>query len=266
MNPANPLELVLKRDRLFVLGGLTGISLLAWGYMAYEAHGMVSTGVCQCAGMKMSGPDAKSWAWPELIPLFLMWSEMMVAMMLPSAAPMILMFAGVNRKRKEREQPFVPAGIFLSGYLAVWAVFSLLAALAQWALHGLALLSPMMVSTSPVLGGVLLLAAGVFQWTPLKSACLVHCRSPLGFLMAGWREGKTGAFIMGLRHGAYCTGCCWFLMALLFVAGVMNIWWVAIISALVLVEKIAPKGLWLGRFAGVFLAAWGVWLMAAAFR
>jgi predicted metal-binding membrane protein len=202
-----------------------------------------------------------AWSPVQIIPLFLMWTEMMVAMMIPSAAPMILMFASVNRKRRADERPFVPTGIFLLGYLAAWTGFSALAAVTQWALHSRALLSPMMASTSPILGGTLLCAAGVFQWTPLKNACLTHCRSPLSFLMTDWREGKSGAFAMGLKHGAYCTGCCWFLMALLFVAGVMNMWWVAIISVLVLLEKAAPKGLWLGRIAGAFLVVWGAWVM-----
>jgi predicted metal-binding membrane protein len=230
--------------------------------MAREAHAMVHTGVCQCAGMKMSGPDMQSWSASTLVPLFLMWAEMMVAMMIPSAAPMILTFATVNRKRREQDRPFVPTGIFLSGYLVVWTAFSALAAVAQWILHSTALLSPMMVSTSPILGGALLIIAGIFQWTPLKNACLAHCRSPLSFLMTDWREGKPGAFVMGLKHGAYCTGCCWFLMALLFVAGVMNIWWVAAISILVLLEKVLPGGFQFGRVVGVVFAAWGVWMIA----
>ncbi len=254
-------DALLKRDRLIVLAGLFGIGAFAWGYMVHEAMAMANTGVCCCAGMKMSGPDMAAWSPVQIIPLFLMWTEMMVAMMIPSAAPMILMFASVNRKRRADERPFVPTGIFLLGYLAAWTGFSALAAVTQWALHSRALLSPMMASTSPILGGTLLCAAGVFQWTPLKNACLTHCRSPLSFLMTDWREGKSGAFAMGLKHGAYCTGCCWFLMALLFVAGVMNMWWVAIISVLVLLEKAAPKGLWLGRIAGAFLVVWGAWVM-----
>src|SRR2546425_4256850 len=213
--------------------------------------------------MKMSGPDTAPWSVGILLPLFLMWAEMMVAMMIPSAAPMILTFAMVNRKRREQKQPFVPTGIFLLGYLAVWTFFSALAAVAQWILHARALLSPMMVSTSALLGGVLLIVAGVFQWTPLKNACLTHCRSPLSFLMTDWREGRRGAFVMGLKHGAYCTGCCWFLMALLFVAGVMNIGWVAAISILVLLEKVAPKEFYLGRIVGLALAMWGGWMMLA---
>lgn len=256
------MESVLKRDRTIVLAALTGITLLAWGYMVLEARAMYQTGVCCCAGMKMSGPDTEPWSAATLLPLFLMWAEMMVAMMIPSAAPMILTFAMVNRKRREQERPFVPTGIFLLGYLVVWTAFSALAAVAQWILHAKALLSPLMVGTSPILGGALLIVAGVFQWTPLKNACLTHCRSPLNFLMTDWREGKLGALAMGLKHGAYCTGCCWFLMALLFVAGVMNVWWIAIIAVLVLVEKVAPRGLWLGRIAGGSLVVWGVWMMA----
>lgn len=257
------LETVLRRDRLIVIGALTGLALLAWGYMVYEARAMYDTGVCSCAGMKMSGPDTAPWSTATLFPLFLMWAEMMVAMMIPSAAPMILTFAMVQRKRREQERPFVPAGIFLLGYLVVWTMFSALAAVAQWALHGRALLSPMMVSTSPLLGGLLLITAGIFQWTPFKNACLSHCRSPLNFLMTDWREGQWGALAMGVKHGAFCTGCCWFLMALLFVAGVMNVWWIAIISVLVLLEKVVPRGLWVGKVAGVILAAWGVWMMVA---
>lgn len=256
------MEFIFKRDRLVILAALIATTLLAWSYMAYEARAMYHTGVCCCAGMKMSGPDNSAWNPATLPPLFLMWSEMMVAMMIPSAAPMILMFAMVQRKRREQERPFVPTGIFLLGYLVVWAGFSALAATAQWILHAKALLSPMMVSTSPVLGGSILIAAGIFQWTPLKNACLTHCRSPLSFLMTDWREGKSGALLMGLKHGAYCTGCCWILMALLFVAGVMNVWWIAIIAGFVLLEKVAPRGLWIGKIAGVLLAAWGTWLLA----
>ncbi len=185
------MEAVLKRDRAVVGGALVAISLVAWGYLAYEARAMYQTGVCQCAGMQMSGPDTRPWSAGQLFPLFLMWAEMMVAMMIPSAAPMILTFALVNRKRREQERPFVPTGIFGLGYLGVWTAFSAMAAGAQWALHSAGLLSPMMVSTSPWVGGLLLITAGVFQWTPLKNACLHHCRSPLSFLMTDWRQGRS---------------------------------------------------------------------------
>jgi len=256
------MEALLKRDRLIVISALVGTTLLAWGYMVYEARAMYDTGVCCCAGMKMSGPDTNAWSTATLVPLFLMWTEMMVAMMLPSAAPMILTFAAVNRKRREQERPFVSTGIFVLGYLIIWTGFSALAAVTQWALHGKALLSPMMVSTSPVLGGTLLILAGIFQWTRFKNKCLSHCRSPLDFLMTDWREGRGGALAMGLKHGIYCTGCCWFLMVLLFVAGVMNMWWVAALTILVLLEKVIPKGTWFPRASGILLVLWGAGMIA----
>ena len=258
-----PLEIALQNDRVIVLAAVVGIAAVAWGYMLHEARGMQETGVCQCLGMAMSGPDMKPWAAAAIAPLFLMWAEMMVAMMIPSAAPMILTFARVNRQRREQERPFVPSGLFLLGYLVVWAAFSFAAALAQWALHGAALLSPMMKSSSPVLGGALLISAGAFQWTPWKRACLNHCRSPLSFLLGDWREGRSGALAMGIRHGAYCTGCCWLLMVLLFVTGVMNMLWVAVITVLVLLEKVLPQWMRFGTVLGVAFVAWGAWMIAA---
>lgn len=252
-------EALLKRDKSVVLTGILLITAVAWGYMAIEARAMYHTGVCQCAGMKMSAPDSAPWSVGTLAPLFLMWTEMMVAMMLPSAAPMILTFAAVNRKRREQARPYVPTAHFTAGYLIIWTAFSAVAAVAQWYLHGKALLSPLMVSTSPALAGGLLVAAGLFQWTPLKNACLTHCRSPLSFLMTDWREGRWGAVAMGLKHGSYCTGCCWILMMLLFVAGVMNLFWIAVISVLVLAEKVAPNGLSVGKISGAALVLWGLW-------
>src|SRR2546428_8565744 len=152
MNDSLSVESLLKCDRVVVLAALAALCGLAWAYMIGEARAMIDTGVCACAGMKMFGPDSHAWSASQLVPLFLMWAEMMVAMMVPSAAPMVLTFAAVNRKRRQQEQPFIPAGMILLGYLGVWTLFSALAALAQWLLHGTALPSPMMVSTSPVLG------------------------------------------------------------------------------------------------------------------
>jgi predicted metal-binding membrane protein len=254
-------EAILKRDKIVILAALAGLAVLSWGYMVREARGMNLTGVCCCAGMKMSGPDMHRWDTAALLPLFLMWSEMMVAMMLPSAVPTILTFAAVNRKRREQERPFVPTFTFMLGYLAIWTAFSGVAALAQWTFHSLTLLSPKMVATSAWLGGSLLIAAGVFQCTPLKSTCLVHCRSPLTFLMTQWRDGQRGALLMGLKHGALCVGCCWALMGLLFAVGVMNMWWVAIIAFFVLAEKVFRNGLLIGKVAGVALTVFGAWVM-----
>jgi predicted metal-binding membrane protein len=193
-----------------------------------------------------------------------MWAVMMVAMMVPSASPMILTFAIVNRRRIEERRPFVPTTVFLLGYLLVWGSFAAAATLGQWGLHTSALLTPMMRSTSDILGGALLIAAGIFQWTPLKRVCLTQCRSPLGFIMSEWREGTRGALVMGLRHGTYCLGCCWILMGLLFVAGVMNLLWVAAIAGLILVEKVAPRGQWVGRVVGLAFTGWGAWMIARA--
>lgn len=254
-------ESILKRDRLVVWAGLIGILLLAWGYMIHEARGMTITGVCQCFGLKMSSTDAPSWGWIEGASLFLMWTEMMVAMMVPTVAPTILTFTLINRKRCERQQPFLSTGFFLAGYLVIWTLFSLVAAAAQLGLHAVALLSPMMASTSSTLGGALLIVAGIYQWTPLKHACLRHCQSPLDLFLTSWRDGNWGAFRMGCEHGAFCTVCCGCLMTLLFVVGVMNIAWVAAITAFVILEKILSKGAWLGRLAGAVLIAWGTWMI-----
>ena len=201
------------------------------------------------SSMQMPGFYAWGLAGGNLL-LFLMWAVMMVAMMLPSAVPMIQGFLAVNDGRRLSSRPYVPVGIFVLGYIVAWAAFSAAATLAQWGLHKAALLSPMMVATSPIVNGGLLLAAGIFQWTPLKRACLTNCRSPLSFLMSEWREGAGGAFTMGLRHGAYCVGCCWALMALLFVVGVMNLLWIAIIAIFVMAEKVLPGGPLIGRIAG----------------
>jgi predicted metal-binding membrane protein len=197
--------------------------------------------------------------------MVLMWVIMMVAMMVPSASPMILTFATINARRAVTGGPVVPTAVFLAGYLLVWSAFSLAATLLQWGLGALALLIPETLVATPVAGAVLLLVAGIWQLTPLKRACLARCRSPLGFVLAEWREGARGALIMGLRHGAFCVGCCWTLMALLFVAGVMNLLWVTAIAAFVLVEKLLPPGRAVSWIAGVVLLAWGAFVLVRAF-
>jgi len=231
--------------------------VLAWLYLVHTKMAMPDMDM---PGMVML--DLQRWGPTTVLLLFVMWTVMMVAMMVPSAAPMILAFLTVNQRRQATARPFVPVTIFLLGYLAVWTAFSAVATLAEWGLHQAALLSTTMTATSTALNGGLLIAAGVFQWTPLKRACLKGCRSPLSFLMSEWREGTAGAFIMGLRHGTYCVGCCWVLMALLFVAGVMNLFWVAVIALFVLAEKIGPKGELLARVAGIGLIIAGAALMA----
>ena len=254
-----PLEALLRRDRSITLAGLIAVAGLAWAYMFSLAARM--EGMDMGTGMAM--PQLQSWGLVVLTLLFVMWSVMMVAMMVPSAAPMILVFAKVKRQRRADHDPIAPTAAFVFGYLLVWTGFSAVATLAQWGLHSAAFLSPMMASTSHYLGGGLLFAAGIFQWTPLKRACLVHCRSPLHFFMTKWKEGTLGALRMGLHHGTYCVGCCWVLMALLFVAGVMNLLWVAVITAFVLTEKIVPRGEIVGRVAGVALIIAGLAMATA---
>jgi predicted metal-binding membrane protein len=242
-------ETILRRERLIVAGGLASIAVLAWAYLLHAKDAM---GEMDMQGMVMP------WSETDVLLLFVMWSIMMVAMMVPSAAPMVLSFITVNRRRRAAGRPLVPVAIFLLGYLAVWTAFSAVATVAQWGLHKAALLSPSMASTSPTLNGALLVAAGLFQWSPLKRACLKGCRSPLTFLMSEWRDGTAGAFVMGLRHGSYCLGCCWILMALLFVAGVMDFLWIALLALLVLGEKVLSRGELMGRVTGVMLAAAGI--------
>jgi predicted metal-binding membrane protein len=243
-----------------VTAGLVGMAVLAWLYLLRLARALPEM------DMGMAMPQMQSWGLIDLLLVFVMWVIMMIAMMIPSAAPMILMFTTIYRRRADEQRPVVGTGIFLAGYLVIWTAYAALASVAQWGLHGAALLSPTMASTSSLAGGGLLVAAGIFQWTPLKQTCLANCRSPLSFLMTEWRDGKRGAFVMGLRHGAYCVGCCWVLMALLFVAGVMNLVWVAAIAAFVLVEKVIPGGGRISRVAGVALLVAGLLVMTQVWQ
>jgi len=259
MQTSAPLESVLKRDRAVVVAGAAGVTVLAWGYLVYLAQSMSGMG----SGMAMA--QLQSWTAADFGFMFLMWWIMMIGMMVPTAAPMILLFATVNRRRREQEGPYVPTAVFLSGYLLVWGGFAAVATVGNWALHVNSLMSSMMgESTSAYLGGGLLIAAGVFQWSRLKYVCLSHCRSPMSFLMSDWKEGPRGALKMGLRHGTYCVGCCWVLMALLFVLGVMNLVWIATLAAFVLLEKVVPARLRLSKVTGLLLVGWGV-VVAARF-
>ncbi len=246
-----------KGQRLVIYGGLAGIILLAWVYLFYLSTSMQSTNM----GMDISMPSMQAWGLADTGLNFVMWVVMMVAMMTPSAMPMILMYRTLSQNKNKENSRVSSTWLFLLGYLVTWAGFSAVATLAQWGLHSAALLTPMISSASPVLGGVLLIAAGIYQLTPLKDACLSHCRTPMGFLMTEWRDGKLGPLVMGMRHGLYCVGCCWLLMALLFVGGVMNLVWVALMAAYILIEKVTPARLWVNRIAGIAVILWGVWLL-----
>ena len=254
----DPYSAVLTRPRLVVGLGLGLLTALAWAYTVWLAVHMPMDGMT--AGMAMAIPAPAPWDAAQSAFMFVMWTVMMVGMMVPSAAPMILVFHRIAADRGAKGQAAVPTGVFLGGYLVVWTGFSAAATGAQWVLHDMALLSPMMAASSPLLGGAVLVAAGAFQLTPLKHACLKHCRSPMGFLLTQWREGARGALAMGLRHGMYCTVCCWALMALLFVGGVMNLLWVLALTLVVLGEKALPRGDLLGRLGGLALIAWGAWV------
>lgn len=246
------IESLLGKDRAIVIAGLAALTATSWLYLISLSRHM---------DMDVTMPMMLPWSIADFAYTFLMWSVMMVGMMVPSVAPMILTFALVQRRRADQSTPFVPTSVFLAGYLVAWTAFSALATLVQWRLHAAAVLNPHTQAVAPWLGGVVLVVAGAYQLTPAKNVCLRHCRSPLGFLTRHWREGKAGGFVMGLHHGAFCVGCCWMLMALLFVAGVMSLLWVATIAAFVLIEKILPRGtLATLASAGILLAAGLVWL------
>ncbi|PKB66584.1 MAG: hypothetical protein BZY81_06720 [SAR202 cluster bacterium Io17-Chloro-G4] len=251
------IETVLKRDRLVVIAGVLAVAGIAWAYLVYLAQG--NNGM----GMSMAMAQLTSWSAADFGLMFLMWAVMMTGMMVPSAAPMILLFATVNRRRKEQQGAYVATGFFLAGYILVWSGFAAATTVGNWALHVNDLLDKMMGgSTSDYLGGSLLLAAGVFQWSRLKYVCLTHCRSPLSFLMGDWRDGTTGALRMGLQHGTYCVGCCWILMLLLFVLGVMNLLWIAALAGFVLLEKVVPQGQKVSRATGLLLVLWGALMIS----
>lgn len=253
-------ERMIRRDRLIMVLGLTAVLALSWAYLVTAGRGMqsmLSEGEMHAA---MGMPEMQSWS-RELAALFAMWTVMMVGMMLPSATPLILLILGVYRRRDDRYTR-LNSVLFVGGYLLAWTVFSLVAASGQILLHRAALLSAAMVARSGLLVAGILIIAGLYQLLPVKNACLTHCRSPLSFLSHHWREGPGGALRMGLFHGLFCVGCCWALMALLFVAGVMNLLWVAAIAAFVLIEKLTRQGLLLGRVAGVLLILWGTYVFA----
>ncbi len=261
-NSGAPLAGLAGRDRLVIWSALIAITALAWLYLFYLDHRMTPpmAGDTAMAGMDM--PMPMPWSAADFFVAFAMWGVMMVGMMVPAAAPVMLVFAGAHARRGGRRMPWATL-LFGLGYVAVWLAFSAGAALAQGALHQAALLSPAASVSNAWVGGAILIVVGIYQWTPLKRACLRHCQSPLGFLMTHWRDGGLGALQMGMRHGIYCLGCCWALMGLLFVAGVMNLAWVAALTLFVLLEKLGPAGATVARVAGVGLIVTGILSIAA---
>lgn len=250
MTPGAMIEAALRRDRLVAATGLAAVAALAWAWLLAAGR---------MGGATMAEPMA--WGLGHAAMIFVMWWVMMAAMMLPAAAPILLLQAAAQRRRQPGASPYPAVALGTAGYLGVWGLFALVATLAQWAFERSGLLSPMSMSAGGALAGALLLAAGLYQLTPLKQACLRHCRAPLAFLTTHWRPGAAGAARLGVVHGAYCLGCCWLLMGLLFVGGVMSPLWIGALALYVLLEKLGPHGELLSRVAGLLLAATGCLLL-----
>jgi predicted metal-binding membrane protein len=255
------LEALLRRDRWLVGSALGVATLLCWAWIVPMARDMYGPMTGSSAWMMAGTWDAR-----HLILLFAMWTVMMAGMMLPSAAPALLIYGCVVRKSPGGERAAAHVYAFAGGYLVVWTLFSLVATVLQRLLSDAFLLTPMMDSRDPVFGGVLLVAAGAYQFTPYKRTCLNACRSPVEFLTRHWRRGVAGGFYLGLANGLFCLGCCWALMLLLFVGGVMNLWWIAALTIFVLLEKAAPLGAQGGRLSGVLLIGMGLWVGMQPFR
>ena len=233
--------------------GIIVVVVVPWAYVVYMVWGMANMDV---AVNWLLMPRMSNWGIADIALVFVMWAVMMAAMMLPSAVPLLSLLARIYLQRHRRRRALLATGVAGFGYLTAWTGFSVLATLAQWGLLEARLVSPMMESSSPYLSGALLAAAGAYQFTALKYACLSRCRSPLSALMTHGGASMPGAFLLGLRQGAYCTGCCWLLMVLMFVLGVMNLLWIAGLTLLVLLEKILRQPRWFVQLIGVALLVW----------
>jgi len=259
------IEALLRCERAIVLAALAVLTALAWAYLYWIAMGMAAMPgqMPDMPGMVMESAT-RTWTLPEYLLAFAMWSVMMIGMMTPSVAPMILIYARVGRQAAAQGKPFAPTSWFFIGYLIAWCGFALLAAFAQAMLLQLRLLTPMLDAGTDALAGVLLIGAGAYQWTPLKDACLSQCQAPAAFIQrhGGFNRSGWASLRLGLKHGLYCVGCCWALMALLFVVGVMNLVWIAFLSAWVLLEKVVPFGRLMSRALGLVLIGSGAIFLA----
>lgn len=244
-----------RHNRLVVQTALAAVTIFAWIYLFFLAAQMAAM------GSPFAMPMTAEWAGRDLALMWTMWAVMMAAMMIPSAVPMITAYSATISSPNAKLHGSTP--LFVVGYLAAWSGFAAVATTTQWLLHDAALVDAMGASKSGMFGGAVLVGAGGYQFTGLKKACLNKCRTPLGFLLNEWRNGPTGAAIMGLRHGTFCIGCCWALMAMLFVLGVMNLWWIAAVAAVVLLEKLLPSSA-LTRLLGATLVIWGTALIVGA--
>jgi predicted metal-binding membrane protein len=246
----------LRRDRLVVVGALLSLTVLALGYTWW-----LGTGFDMSA---MMSPHFIPWTAAHFAFMFAMWLVMMIGMMTPSVAPMVLLYVAVGRSSVGRGQAWAPASAFVAGYLLAWGLFSAAATVLQWWLESLALITPMMAGMSGPLAGTVLIVAGVYQWLPVKQACLSQCRAPMSFVQrhGGFQASARGSVHLGALHGGYCIGCCWVLMALLFAFGVMNFLWIAGLMIFVLVEKVVPKAAIVSRVAGLVAIAAGIAMLA----
>ena len=253
------LERVLKRDRVVVVAALLTLTALAWTHVFWTAA-LMSAGApaASMPGMDMSRVGSV-WSIAGFAFTVAMWAVMMIGMMTPSAAPMILLYAHVGRQARADGRLFASTGWFAGGYLLAWSGFAIAASLAQLALADMTLITPMLAAANNLFAGLMLVAVGIYQWTPLKGACLSQCQSPLSFLRrhGGFQRDRRGSLKLGLKHGLTCIGCCWALMMLLFVGGVMNLLWIAALSILVLLEKLLPFGRFMPRVVGLVLVAAG---------
>jgi predicted metal-binding membrane protein len=255
----------LEHDRSILLIGLAIVIVMAWGWLlAGSGMGPSAMEMTAMAGMDGWLMQPAVWTPGYALLIFAMWWVMMVAMMLPSATPALLLFDRVSRSDKSDASPATRTVPFAIGYVAVWGLFSAVAAAAQWSLESARLLTPMLETPHRWLGAGILAAAGLWQLTPIKAACLRQCRSPLSFLTGHWRDGRVGALHMGVQHGAFCLGCCWFLMLLLFFGGVMNLYWIVGLAIFVLLEKTTRIGHWLTRVSGVGLLVGAAWVATKA--
>ncbi len=266
---APALEAVLRRDRAIIVAALGLLTALCWLDLVWLAEDMAMGGMDMAgyrmipAGQALMMPVSAPWKPIEFGYVFVMWVVMMIGMMTPSAAPAILIYAAIGRQAVAEGRPFASTAWFAGGYLMAWITFSVAASSAQWALERAALLTPMMAAASGTLGGVVLILAGLYQWTPLKDACLSHCQSPFTFILSrgGFRGDAAGSLSIGWRHGLYCVGCCWAMMVLLFVLGIMNLFWIATLAILILLEKVIPSGRLIARIAGMAFVAAGGWML-----
>jgi predicted metal-binding membrane protein len=261
---------VLRRDRIVIIAALALLTALALSYVLWLSADMAMGGMDMTgfrmipAGQGLMVPASAPWQLVEFAYVFVMWTVMMLGMMTPAAAPMFLIYARVGRQTDAPGSPLAATAWFAAGYFLVWIAFSLFATLVQWALERSALLDFTMTSTSNVLGGIVFVAAGLYQWTRLNELCLTECQQPFAFIMrhCGYRRDALGCVMLGLRHGAYCVGCCWALMALLLVGGVMNVLWIVLLALLAYLERITSMGRLIARLAGIVLIAGGAWLLS----